>query len=308
MKRRMRLLPILCLSAVSVYSALPFHAFAQGPLVQETRLSEMFMPAISPAAPQVASGPAAVAQSSSLPQKAGVYLYQEGNYGEVEREVLTLRKPWWLGSSQMNDVVTKRRNVRLNHPRSRLQLSPGAELLLVLPEGASPAEYRLLRLDGKRDRREFRVQFRWRELKQTQSDVTGTITPSFWPLGFWPPFHNVLQGRTDNITLNLSDPAPTSGLTLNLSMDNTAVATVPSSVFVGSRASLRRSAGNRAGRRQHHVAGQRDRHRGDCDDHHGAGSESRRRRRDGGYRSRPTLLYERSLHERRYFPRIGRDG
>lgn len=230
-----RLLPILYLSWVSILSAQPLEAFAQGLLaVGEARLSEMLSPALSPAAQQVASAPASAAQSSSLPLKTGVYLYQEGNYGEVEPEVLTLRdRRWPFFKTWTNDLVTVRRYVRLDHPHSHLQLSPGAELLLVLPQGASPTEYRLLRLDEKKDRREFQVQFRWRELKQTQSDVTVTITPSFWPLGFWPRFHDVFQGRTDNITLNLSDPAPTSGLTLNLSMDNTAVATVPSSVIVG---------------------------------------------------------------------------
>ena len=55
-----------------------------------------------------------------------------------------------------------------------------------------------------------------------------TLTLSFTPATSFA----VIAGRTSNITLNLSSPAPAGGLTLNTSIDNTAFATVPSTVFV----------------------------------------------------------------------------
>ena len=46
----------------------------------------------------------------------------------------------------------------------------------------------------------------------------------------------VLTGATSNLTLNLSSPAPSSGLTINVSSNNTAAATVPSTVFIPANA------------------------------------------------------------------------
>jgi uncharacterized repeat protein (TIGR01451 family) len=60
----------------------------------------------------------------------------------------------------------------------------------------------------------------------TQS-VAVTVSLSFSPASL-----SVIQGRTANITLNLSSPAPAGGLTINTSIDNTSVATVPSTVQV----------------------------------------------------------------------------
>ena len=55
-----------------------------------------------------------------------------------------------------------------------------------------------------------------------------TLTLSFTPVGGV----TVIAGRTSNITLNLSSPAPAGGLTLNTSIDNTAMATVPPTITV----------------------------------------------------------------------------
>jgi hypothetical protein len=43
---------------------------------------------------------------------------------------------------------------------------------------------------------------------------------------------NVIQGQTGNATLTLSSPAPTGGLTFNTLVDNTTLATVPTTVYV----------------------------------------------------------------------------
>ena len=55
-----------------------------------------------------------------------------------------------------------------------------------------------------------------------------TLTLTFTPASGFA----VIAGRTSNITLNLSSPAPAGGLTLNTSIDNTAFATVPPTVTV----------------------------------------------------------------------------
>ncbi len=59
-------------------------------------------------------------------------------------------------------------------------------------------------------------------------NATVTLTLSFTPATSFA----VIAGRTSNITLNLSSPAPAGGLTLNTSIDNTSLATVPATVFV----------------------------------------------------------------------------
>ena len=58
--------------------------------------------------------------------------------------------------------------------------------------------------------------------------ITVTVTLNFTP----PTNFAVITGRTANITLNLSSPAPAGGLTLNTSIDNPAFATVPATVSV----------------------------------------------------------------------------
>ena len=58
--------------------------------------------------------------------------------------------------------------------------------------------------------------------------VSVTVGLSFTPASF-----NVVQGATATTSLRLSAPAPTGGLTVNLSTDSTAIATVPSTVTVG---------------------------------------------------------------------------
>jgi hypothetical protein len=57
--------------------------------------------------------------------------------------------------------------------------------------------------------------------------VTVTLTLSFSPTSF-----TLVESTTQNITLNLSAPAPAGGLTVNLSTANTGVATVPALVAV----------------------------------------------------------------------------
>ena len=80
----------------------------------------------------------------------------------------------------------------------------------------------------------------------TQS-VAVTVSLSFSPASL-----TVIQGRTANIALNLSSPAPAGGLTINMSIDNPSVATVPSTV---------------TGCRRHDVGGgARDRRVGQPDD------------------------------------------
>ncbi len=64
---------------------------------------------------------------------------------------------------------------------------------------------------------------------------TGTITVSD-TLSFTQSSTFILTGATQNLTLNLSNPAPASGVTINLSSTNTSVATAPSTVFIAGNA------------------------------------------------------------------------
>src|SRR6185369_5838332 len=58
-------------------------------------------------------------------------------------------------------------------------------------------------------------------------------------LSFSPGNLTIAKGATQNLTLKLSGFAPAGGLTINLSSDNTAVATVPATVtFAATAASI----------------------------------------------------------------------
>jgi hypothetical protein len=118
------------------------------------------------AAPTANALPAANASGGSQPvietpaaelEELGVYVKKDGRFVMVEPEIITWRSGGVLKTIATAGLTRGHVNGQVSDPHSRLQISAPLEFMIVCPEGTSAAEYQLLRLQGKRDRREFRA-------------------------------------------------------------------------------------------------------------------------------------------------------
>jgi hypothetical protein len=95
------------------------------------------------------------ADTANLPAELGLYLWKDGAPIEVGAEMVNYRtggaaEKFLTGADKgyTNGVV--------NGPHSVTQASPPLEFIMVTPDGITPSEYLLVKLDEKSDRREFR--------------------------------------------------------------------------------------------------------------------------------------------------------
>ena len=104
---------------------------------------------------QSSAAPPAAAQKPDVPDDVGVYTKIKDALAEVYPEIVDWKsggvaKTMFLGTKgHINAVV--------NGPKSKLQLGMPMEFVIKCTEGVTPAEYMLLKLDEKNDRREFRA-------------------------------------------------------------------------------------------------------------------------------------------------------
>ena len=108
------------------------------------------------------SDPLAKAPSSIEPGmaelEAGVYLRQKDKQlAEVTPEIVTWRTGGFAKTLVTGGLTKGHVNGVVKNASSRLQLSMPAEFVIRCPEGTSAAEYQLLLMDRKNDRREFRA-------------------------------------------------------------------------------------------------------------------------------------------------------
>lgn len=92
-----------------------------------------------------------------IPEDAGVYLRKDGKLADVDPEIVNWRTGGMLKAIATSGLAGSHVNGWVKGSHSRLQLSAPLEFVIRCPEGTSVAEYRLLRLDEKSDRREFRA-------------------------------------------------------------------------------------------------------------------------------------------------------
>jgi hypothetical protein len=110
--------------------------------------------AAKPAAPAAAPAPAA---NPDVPDDMGVYTKLKGSLAEVYAEVVSW-KSGGVGKSMLSMGMTKGHvNATVSGPKSKLQLGTPIEFVIKCAEGVTPSEYKLLKLDEKGDRREFRA-------------------------------------------------------------------------------------------------------------------------------------------------------
>ena len=116
-------------------------------------------PSQPPVEPQPAApaAPAPEPPTVPMPTEIGVYAISDGKLIEVQPEIVNWRTGGFLKSMATAGIKGPHVNGWVSSPASRLQVPHDAELLIMTPEGFAATEYQLLRLNTKKDRREFRT-------------------------------------------------------------------------------------------------------------------------------------------------------
>lgn len=123
------------------------------------------IPTNAPGAPAAAatatstssSAASGTAGSGGLPEDVGVYAMVDGKWIEIQPEIISFQSGG-LGKSLLTYGLTKGHvNGKVMGPHSQQKLFAPLEFLIRCMEGVSAAEYQLLRLDEKGNRREFRA-------------------------------------------------------------------------------------------------------------------------------------------------------
>jgi hypothetical protein len=125
--------------------------------VPDSIIKLMINPKAAPVVP--ASVAAAAKVDSGLPDDIGVYFKVKSNekLTEILPEIVNWRTGGY-GKMMLTDGLDKGHvNGTVSKPKSALQLYTPVEFVIKCPDGTSAAEYQLMRLDRKGDRREFRA-------------------------------------------------------------------------------------------------------------------------------------------------------
>jgi hypothetical protein len=95
------------------------------------------------------------ADSGIFPAELGLYLWKDGIPVQVGAEIVNYRTG---GAAEkfLTGVDKGHTNGVVNGPHSATPTNPPLEFILVTPDGITPSEYLLVKLDEKSDRREFR--------------------------------------------------------------------------------------------------------------------------------------------------------
>lgn len=104
--------------------------------------------------------PPANAAGSESPAAAfdvGVYVKEGGKYREMQPEIVNLRTGGMLKALATGGLSGGHINGTIRNPHSPNITGIPAEFVIRCPEGIAITEYQLLRLDEKKDRREFRA-------------------------------------------------------------------------------------------------------------------------------------------------------
>jgi hypothetical protein len=119
-------------------------------------VSEKILNAMLSASSRKTEAPTAAA-ARGLPEEVGVYLREGEKLIEVQPEIVNWRTGGILKAMATGGLTGGHVNGTVKNPHSPLQTGVPLEFIIRCPEGTSVAEYQLLRLDEKKDRREFRA-------------------------------------------------------------------------------------------------------------------------------------------------------
>lgn len=120
-------------------------------------LNEKIINAMLSASSRKPEAPTAAVADKGLPEEVGVYLKEREKLTEVQPEIVNWRTGGMLKAMATGGMSGGHVNGTVKNPHSLLQTGMPLEFIIRCPEGTSIAEYQLLRLDEKNDRREFRA-------------------------------------------------------------------------------------------------------------------------------------------------------
>jgi len=130
--------------------------------LKKAGISEKVVNAMLTASSRKSGGAAAITNPSAaaiepIVPEIGVYLIQQGKLVEMHPEIVTWRTGGFLKSIASQGIVKGDVNGVMQKPHSPLQISVPADFILRCAEGTSAAEYQLVRMREKDNRREFRM-------------------------------------------------------------------------------------------------------------------------------------------------------
>jgi hypothetical protein len=102
--------------------------------------------------PPAAPSEAAVA---GLPDEQGVYIKVHGQWTAIDAQVVNSRTANIIGHAFSYGISKAKLKGDVDGAKSKLQVPNPVEILIKCPEGTSATEYRVLRMEEKKDRREF---------------------------------------------------------------------------------------------------------------------------------------------------------
>jgi hypothetical protein len=122
--------------------------------VSEKIISAMVVKSSGAAAPTVTAVPAPTAGPVN---EIGVYYKKNGNWTEMEPEVVNFKTGGVLKSMATNGIIKGDINGNVKGLHSKTELTTPVEMLIYVPEGVAATEYQLLLLHESGDSREFRT-------------------------------------------------------------------------------------------------------------------------------------------------------
>lgn len=112
--------------------------------------------------------------SETMPEEAGVYVVQQGKLSELQVEVYELKDAaGWLKTYGNGFGINKLHlsDGRISSPSSPLRLSGPQEFIIKAPDIADMSNYRLLRLEAKKNYRHFHQLTAGRMLSSVSNDT-----------------------------------------------------------------------------------------------------------------------------------------
>lgn len=97
------------------------------------------------------------AESKSEFDEIGVYVLYKEKTMLMEPEIVTMRTGGVFAAALTSGIASAKLNGSIKNPKSTLRLAGTVEVTIKCPEGVSAMEYQLLRLDEKKDHREFQA-------------------------------------------------------------------------------------------------------------------------------------------------------
>jgi hypothetical protein len=125
--------------------------------LREAGVSDKIIQAMLAASRRRADTDEKPAAPKGLPAEMGVYRKEGEKLIEVQPEIVNWRTGGVFKMAITSGISGGHVNGTVQNPRSPLQTGLPLEFIIRCPEGTSAAEYQLLRLEQKKDRREFRA-------------------------------------------------------------------------------------------------------------------------------------------------------